>query len=336
MADSVTAGDDAVTRGEDAARPKSGFGSRLRDWLACRRELDALGAHGEPLDGRRAAAVRSGRDALYAARRLLDPIYPSPFGSDPAIAFSVLRDAIHWAVTAQAGAHPRTDERDDPTLEVALAGDDASLAALRSEALSGPPSARYLRSSAELRAEAPRVIAIVSALLDRADARAIATTRVHRKRALRRALAVALVLATLGALGGAMTSYARRNLLRGKPWTTSSVAYTCYPEARTCGGVATGIFFHTNEEPSPWISYDLGSATRFSRVHVRNRTDCCAERAVPLVLEVSDDGASFREIARRDEPFVDWIAKLGDQRARYVRLRAVHRTALHFEAVELR
>lgn len=96
------------------------------------------------------------------------------------------------------------------------------------------------------------------------------------------------------------------------------------------------IFFHTNEEDSPWVQYDLGEPKTFHEVEVQNRLDCCGDRAVPLVVEVSDDEKSWTQVARMDEPFARWVPTFPPRRARYVRLRVARRSILHLEAVAIR
>ena len=57
--------------------------------------------------------------------------------------------------------------------------------------------------------------------------------------------------------------------------------------------------------------------------------------AVPLVLEVSDDGASWREVIRRPDVFATWYPTFPAQKARYVRLRVDRISTLHLEAVRV-
>jgi hypothetical protein len=61
-----------------------------------------------------------------------------------------------------------------------------------------------------------------------------------------------------------------------------------------------------------------------------------AERAVPLILEVSNDGKSYRKVAERTRPFSTWNAKFESTDARYVRLRSPRKTMLHLERVSVR
>jgi hypothetical protein len=126
------------------------------------------------------------------------------------------------------------------------------------------------------------------------------------------------------------------NLALGKPWRASSVWAECQPEIRTCGGVRTEIFFHTQDDASPWVEFDLGNPTHISEVYVKNRSDSVPDRAVPLVVEVSDDANTWRKVARRDDTFRTWTASFAPLTTRYVRLRVDRRSYLHLDSVEIR
>jgi hypothetical protein len=156
------------------------------------------------------------------------------------------------------------------------------------------------------------------------------------KRILR--IAVPLVLlAVVGVFASLRVSAwveARHDLAAGKPWRASSEWARCDPEQERCGNTSgTRIFFHTNEEQSPWVEFDLGKETAFSKVKVRNRTDCCEERAVPLALEISHDREKWTQIARKKNPFRSWTADVGHKRARYVRARLLGTAFFHLESV---
>jgi hypothetical protein len=126
------------------------------------------------------------------------------------------------------------------------------------------------------------------------------------------------------------------DLAAGKKWRTSSTTPECNVAERTCNGESTKMLFHTRDEDRPWFEIDLGSPTAFSEVDIENRSDCCADRAIPLAIQVSDDRTSWKEVARRTDSFSTWRAKFAKQTARYVRLEAQRRTILHLENVEVR
>lgn len=125
------------------------------------------------------------------------------------------------------------------------------------------------------------------------------------------------------------------NLAEGKPWSTSSVFADCDAKTKRCGGVATAVFFHTNEEDNPWFEYDLGAPLRFSSLTIRNRSDAVQERAVPLVVEISNDKKTYRELARQQRVFDVWEPSFPAVRARYLRLRVARRSFLHLNGVEI-
>jgi hypothetical protein len=100
--------------------------------------------------------------------------------------------------------------------------------------------------------------------------------------------------------------------------------------------VTTDILFHTAEEKNPWFELDLGAVFDVGSIEVVNRRDCCAERAIPLRLEVSIDRASFREVARHTEPFRTWRASFDPVKARYIRARVTRRSVLHLERLVVR
>jgi hypothetical protein len=147
---------------------------------------------------------------------------------------------------------------------------------------------------------------------------------------------VLTVLLVAGAVGAIIILRPQPpNLAAGKPWTVSSIGYDCHPDQGECGGVKTRIFFHTKDEDNPWLRYDLGSKKEISALRVENRQDGEGARAVPLVVEVSDDGTNFKEVARRTDDFSVWKPSFPRVSARYVRLRVARKSMFHLEAVEI-
>ena len=70
-------------------------------------------------------------------------------------------------------------------------------------------------------------------------------------------------------------------------------------------------------------------------MRVDNRTDCCSERAVPLIVETSVDHLRWSEAARRIEDFTSWKTAFPARNARWVRLRVPRRTLLHLTGVRI-
>jgi hypothetical protein len=147
-------------------------------------------------------------------------------------------------------------------------------------------------------------------------------------------LSLAALLALLVTLG---VHYSTKtpDLALGRPWRTSSVWSGCGSGFAGCEALGSNMFFHTEEEVGPWVEFDLGSATRVSEVYVKNRVDSVWDRAAPLVIEVSDDAETWREVARQPESFRSWTASFEPVAPRYVRLRVDRRSYLHLARVEI-
>ncbi|MGV3623829.1 MAG: discoidin domain-containing protein [Archangium sp.] len=157
------------------------------------------------------------------------------------------------------------------------------------------------------------------------------------KRRTRTLIAGAAVIAIALVLGAMLASWIAkpRNLAANKPWRLSSIGLQCDPAHHLCGGTRTDIFFHTKEEPNPWIEFDLGEPTKFSGLTVQNRRDMGVGRAVPLIVEASDDQQSWKQVARRGDPFDRWEPRFEPVTARYVRLRVEKKAWFHLEGVEV-
>jgi hypothetical protein len=148
-------------------------------------------------------------------------------------------------------------------------------------------------------------------------------------------LLVTFLIALIAARVGIQRAIRGADLALDKRWHASSKAFDCHPKTNECGGAQTNIFFHTQEEDSPWVEYDLGAPQKLARVHVTNRDDCCGERATPLLVEVSDDDKTWRGVAKQTETFRDVDIKFTPVTARYLRLRVEKRTAMHLGGVSI-
>lgn len=149
------------------------------------------------------------------------------------------------------------------------------------------------------------------------------------------ALAVLVVL-----LGVAFSTLAQRmaepiDLAEGKPWKASSSWADCTPRAGRCGPLVSRILFHTRDDENPWFRLDLLAPTTFSGLTVMNRAEEFADRAVPLIAEVSDDDQTWREVARRESVFSTWRPSFEPVTARYLRLRVARKSWLHLESVKV-
>ena len=197
-------------------------------------------------------------------------------------------------------------------------------------AASGEPAAESERTFSELAELDTKALAELGKYR-----RGLARARVER--ATRTGVLVVLLAAILA---GGVASYAwaanRKDLALGSRWSASSRFgnFGCVSPEQACEG-SPHFFFHTNEERDPWLEIDLGAPKQFSSVEIENRRDCCRERAVPLVVEVSRDGKKWNEVARRDEEFSDWTASLDTTRARWVRVRIKGTGTLHLSRVRV-
>jgi hypothetical protein len=145
---------------------------------------------------------------------------------------------------------------------------------------------------------------------------------------------IALALATLALVAAALWAplTARRNVALGCEWKASSSDHGAASSGRL-GEENNHFFFHTRHEQSPFLEIDLGKARSIERVVVANRRDCCQERALPMLLEASDDRKHWTLLGRRDQPFQRWRAAFGPARARWLRLSVPRETSLHLESV---
>jgi len=172
--------------------------------------------------------------------------------------------------------------------------------------------------------EAARAGKFAAALVAEVDVPKKRVERVRLQRGLRLGLAgVTLLLVAYGVRALILGP----NLVSGKPFKTSSDWHLC---------PCDGVFFHTNREDNPWMEYDLGKPTAFHRLEIKNRVECCEDRAVPLIVETSNDHVKWTELARRDEVFSTWTVTFPKKTARYLRFRVPRVTELHFAEVVLR
>src|SRR5205814_10278180 len=121
------------------------------------------------------------------------------------------------------------------------------------------------------------------------------------------------------------------NLLADRPFRLSSSWSGCANDPE-----CPGLLFHADAEDNPWVEFDLGARKSFHKLEVTNRTDCCSERTVPLVAEISDDRATWTEIGRRGAEFTTWVLRFSPKKARYLRLRVARHSTFHLKDVALR
>jgi len=109
-------------------------------------------------------------------------------------------------------------------------------------------------------------------------------------------------------------------------------------------GVKNGNWgFHTNNENDPWWQVDLGAPTPLERMLLYNRCERgMADRASRVVVLLSDDGKSFKQVYQHDgTTFYGQTDKkpgtvdLAGARARYVRLQQPGKNWFHLDEVEI-
>jgi hypothetical protein len=284
---------------------------------------------------------RRARLSYELAQRVLDPTEPLRAGSGVPLAAELFRESAYWSLCARhhGGQPVSPSQLWTAELEADLASDFDTRDTLQA-ARSLLCEASFV-TLAELSQEQQWRVALVGrhlagVALRKLDGGERLVDTLLWQRIIRVALCTLFMIAIVT---GATVALQRRlqgpDLAVGKPWRTSSTWSQCDPATGRCGGPGLRIFFHTNEDASPWIEYDLGARVEFSRVTVQNRTDSSPDRAIPLIIEASDDQKTYRELARRVDTFSTWTADFRPHRARYVRLRVPRRSTLHLERVSI-
>ncbi|MDP9002472.1 MAG: discoidin domain-containing protein, partial [Myxococcota bacterium] len=147
------------------------------------------------------------------------------------------------------------------------------------------------------------------------------------------------VLFVYAAIAGVRALVVPRNVALHKPVVASSVWYTpADGQDIVDGDIGTSFGIHTQMEESPNVVIDLLDNYRVQRVKVHNRVDGWYDDCLPLVVELSTDGKTYAELARRDDHFDSdppWIAEAGDKLARYVRVRVARKSYLALSEVEV-
>jgi len=305
--------------------------SRVSEWVLRRDALRTARAAVPARGDRRDRALCQARLLLEVARRVAEPVEGFPPGSRAAVRLGLYREAAFWALSASrpdGGDAPSTlagawaDQ--DPERLRRAASDDAAVDWLR-QTLTDRGGPDPLDVTEE---DADRALAFVQALIGEMDAprRRVAVVLGHRWL---RIASVALVLLLI--IWGFYRLALGSNLLAGRPFHTSSTFLGCSSDPQ-----CQGLLFHTEAELNPWVEFDLGAPKTFHRLEVTNRSDCCAERTIPLVAEASNDRVTWKELARRDTEFSTWTAKFPPRTARYFRLRVARHSTFHLKDVALR
>jgi len=273
-----------------------------------------------------------------------------PYSGGEALGCELARQAVCWALLAHRalGAEPADVSPSDRGLEALWSSSDQSLltraagSAAQLERLKtdlfGKSFIEFATLDRGAQVElASRLHAFVLALLEPLDTVQRELERIWLRAAFRIACMLALLVG-LAALGFEVRDYwqQRSDRALSANWTTSSQYDTCActSPAQSCAE-CPDYFFHTREEREPWVLFDFGSTESLSGVVVENRRDCCTERGLPLVVEVSPDKVHWTEVARRSSEFSTWRQTFPTVNARWVRLRVPHQAILHLARVRL-
>jgi hypothetical protein len=327
----MTVSEEAVKPAEKAPRPLR----RAFDWITLSSQLAQAREHEQQSAIQRRFISRAQR-AARSADRLLDS--PQGLDREPELALELYAEAAYWLGRA---ANPEA-AADAPLTELITPAPEASPWFLRAdEAVAGllaePFYLRCDRPEEECERRARDAQRWLARVLESAQQRFWLASNLRLRRAFRVGSLFALLIGLLIGLASLAVYQTRGpDWAANRPWRASSSMFECNPAANQCGGAATRIFFHTKEEPNPWLEIDLERVLPVGRIEVQNRSDSSAERAVPLIVELSTDGKSYRPVAERAQPFNSWMATFAPTDARYVRLRVPRTTILHLERVSVR
>jgi len=342
----------AVTPSPVARVPRVNVVRRVLEWFWRGRAMKALRAEARIGSPRASELMRRAWLAVELAEHALRPVPRLLTGPADAPARELARQGLYWGLLAEreirlsreapAGTAPvgLTEPASLPDLWVsaeqalllAAAGGDGALYALHT-ALKVDGFAEFAELSSEEQARQARdLLAFCRTLLVAIEAPRVRLDKLITQRLVRSGGGVLLCIGLVVA-GLAFRSWSERerDLARDRPYKASSVypSVGCKSPDQDCPE-SPFFFFHTADDDRPWIEIDLGAKKRFTAFRIVNREDCCADRAVPLAVEVSTDKKTWHEIARRTDTFNTWYASVTPVSARYVRAIALRKTTLHF------
>lgn len=285
------------------------------------------------------------KEAEEVCAAVLAPREPLRRSDGSRAALSLAREAAAWAAKAHLSRSGRDPGTDLGALWESFLASPVAAQVERSlgqdftkaiELVQAHPLEALAPAPATSKADLAATRKLVAALLTPLDEATRLANAVHLRRLLRIGTALALVLALTTASVLAIGAWLRGPNLALHKATASSSAYG---NQRSTKGAVDGIRsthgFHTDEEQNPWLSIDLGSVESIGSVVVHNRSDCCQDRAIPLVVETSLDGQQWTQVAKRQKSFSRWKASFPTTDARFVRLTVHKRTYLHLNEVEI-
>jgi hypothetical protein len=324
-----------------AAGRRPGALRRTWEWFWRGRAMAELRNAGTAGSARGAELLRRGWLSLEVAQRTLDP--PERFMSGPpdTVAWELSRQAVYWGLRADRLLETGSDDgavtlsellRGARARLVAAAGSESELAALET-ALSSRTLAEQSELSAEEQSRSAHAMSrFARAVLIDLERPRVRVDRLWFQRLWRcGGLLVLLALLVIGAFMARNLMWRDRDVAYGKPWRASSTltaTTSCASPLQECPE-SPFFFFHTLDEERPWLEIDLGSKQRIVGAIIENRQDCCADRTVPMVISVSTDHKSWKEVVRRTEIFGTWSPTFAPVSARWVRVQVLKRASLH-------
>jgi len=303
---------------------------RADEWFLRRQALAAARAQVPRRDQLAGRAFNQVRLLREITRQVGETAEEPPCGHRAAVLLGLYRELVYWALVA--------GERGEPGSNSDLAGlwrqvpRDRLLAAAGSEenleAVHGVLEMSPTASLDTTDEDVDRVRAFADALHDQLAAPRRRVARVVAQRWLRLvgvAASVVTIVLVIRSLAAGPNLVKRENMHVSSRLPSCSVDPGC-----------VDLLFHTDMENGPWVEFDLGAPKPIHVVEVRNRPDCCEERAVPLIVEISMDKVHWKEVARQDKEFSRWKAKFPRTIARHVRLRVPKMTFFGFASVAIR
>jgi hypothetical protein len=131
---------------------------------------------------------------------------------------------------------------------------------------------------------------------------------------------------------------APKDLALDKPVQATPAGYETTAEGAV-DGLKNGRFgYHSQEAEQPFLTIDLQKAYLLSKITIFGRGECCYDQSIPMVVEVSVDGTSFRKVEERTTPFSEsepWVMKPPDTLARFVRVRMERHGSLVLSEIEV-
>lgn len=292
----------------------------------------------------RKEAVEHARAHLETARTLLDPSLSPRLSIHAAGALALLALSLRWALRGCSGSTPEddglggsTEEGPAKTPAGPLADVDPRTLELSRLALRASPETIARTDDFQLRRWVSASLSLVTHAVDAIDASERARNQLSARRTRAWVLRCLVAFSLIFAVGvGSWRLYVGPDLTRGRAWQTSSSYVGFNREEGYVDGNRAPLLFHTVQEPNPWAQVDFGAIKKIRRFKIDNRPDGFETRAIPLVVQASTDGTTWRELAVKREAFRHWAFQIPPTDARYVRVTVPGTTFLHLESVTIR